>query len=67
MLDMTDTKLLAVLAPVILINLILVVTALIVCARSEETRGPKWMWAIIILCVSLIGPTLFFLAGRKPQ
>jgi predicted membrane-bound dolichyl-phosphate-mannose-protein mannosyltransferase len=60
-----DTKLFAIVAPIIIINLILIVTALVACFRTEETRGPKWMWALIIIFVNLLGPILFFLMGRR--
>jgi predicted membrane-bound dolichyl-phosphate-mannose-protein mannosyltransferase len=60
-----DTKLFAIVAPIIIINLILIVTALVACFRAEETRGPKWMWALIIIFVNLLGPILFFLMGRR--
>jgi predicted membrane-bound dolichyl-phosphate-mannose-protein mannosyltransferase len=60
-----DGKLLAIVAPIIVINLILVITALVACFRAEETRGPKWMWALIIIIVNLLGPVLFFLIGRR--
>jgi len=60
-----DGKLIAILAPIVVIHLILVVTALVACVRAEETRGPKWMWALIIMLVNLIGPILFFVFGRR--
>ncbi len=52
-------------APLLGIQLILAITALISCLRQEETRGPKWMWVLIILVVNTIGPIAYFTAGRK--
>ncbi|WP_077619880.1 PLDc N-terminal domain-containing protein [Litchfieldia sinesaloumensis] len=52
-------------APVIVIQLILMVTALIDLARSEETNGPKIVWVFVILFISMIGPILYFVIGRK--
>jgi TctA family transporter len=54
-----------VVAPLIIINLILVVLALVDLARAERTNGPKWMWVPIILFVSLIGPISYFVVGRR--
>lgn len=55
----------AVLAPVLIINLILIIVAVIDLIRIENTRGPKWLWAIVILFVNLIGPVLYFIVGRR--
>lgn len=52
-------------APILILQLILVVTALIHCIRQEETNGPKWLWIILILLLNLFGPILYFLIGRK--
>ncbi|WP_245948177.1 PLD nuclease N-terminal domain-containing protein [Paenibacillus sambharensis] len=61
----TLQELMPVLAPVLVIQLILMVTAIIVCLRSERTRGPKWVWLLAIIFGNLIGPVLFFVIGRK--
>lgn len=54
-------------APIILLQLILVVIALVSLARAEtETiRGSKLLWVIIILFGSIIGSIVYFVAGRK--
>ncbi len=54
-------------APIIVLQLILMVLALISCIKQEETNGPKWIWILIILFISLIGPVLYFVVGRKNQ
>lgn len=59
-----DLKLLL---PLIIISLVLTLIALINCIRTEATNGPKWMWIIIILAVSLFGPIAYFVVGRKNQ
>lgn len=51
--------------PILLLNLVLIVTALIGLFRAEETNGPKWMWVLIIVFVNLLGPVAFFVAGRR--
>lgn len=55
----------AIIAPILILQLVLMAAALTACLRSEETNGPKWLWAIIIVCVSIFGPVAFFVAGRK--
>ncbi|MNF02657.1 Negative regulatory protein YxlE [compost metagenome] len=55
----------AVIAPILVIQLVLIVIALVLCLKAEETRGPKWMWVLIILFANLIGPIAFFIFGRR--
>ncbi|GLO64367.1 transcriptional regulator [Oceanobacillus sp. E9] len=52
-------------APIIVLQLILMITALVSCMREEKTNGPKWLWILIILFISLIGPVLYFVVGRR--
>jgi len=52
------------LVPVIIIQLGLMVFALVDLVRRERTKGPKWMWAIIIVAVNIIGPVVYLLAGK---
>jgi hypothetical protein len=53
------------LIPIALLQLALLVAALVDLARRERTRGPKWVWLLVILLVSLIGPILYFVLGRE--
>lgn len=55
----------ALLLPVIVIQLLLLIIALISCIRAEQTLGPKWAWIIIIFCISIIGPILYFVIGQR--
>lgn len=55
----------AAIAPILVLHLILMITAFISCMREEETKGPKWMWILIILFINLIGPVLYFVIGRR--
>jgi len=55
----------ALIAPIIVLQLILMVTAIVSCVRQEETNGPKWLWILIIIFINLIGPILYFVIGRK--
>ncbi|TYP68620.1 PLD nuclease N-terminal domain-containing protein [Paenibacillus methanolicus] len=63
--EMLDSRLWAIIAPLLGLQLILIVTALIGCARAVETRGPKWVWMLIIVFGNVLGPVLFFAAGRR--
>jgi len=55
----------ALIAPVLVIQLILMIVALIDLAKIHATNGPKWLWLLIILLVSLFGPIAYFIVGRK--
>jgi len=55
------------LVPVVIIELILLVAGLVDLIRREKTRGPKWVWAIVIVAVNIIGPIIYFVAGRKDE
>ena len=52
-------------APLIVLQVILMIAALVSCIKQEETNGPKWLWVLIILFVNLLGPILYFVMGRK--
>ena len=55
------------LIPVIIIQLILLVAGLVDLARRTRTNGPKWLWALIILFVNIIGPIIYFTIGRVEE
>ena len=55
----------ALIAPLLGVQFILAVVALIDLARIHATKGPKWVWALVILFVSMIGPIVYFIFGRK--
>lgn len=52
------------LIPILILQVGLLVAALVDLVRRERTRGPKWLWALIILFVSFIGPIAYFMLGR---
>jgi drug/metabolite transporter (DMT)-like permease len=65
---MSDLKsILPIIAPLLIIQLILLVVALIDLARRErdQVRGPKWVWVLVCFLGSLIGPVIYLAAGRK--
>ncbi|MET0959849.1 MAG: PLD nuclease N-terminal domain-containing protein, partial [Psychrobacillus psychrotolerans] len=51
--------------PVLVIQLLLVVIALFDLVRVKGTNGPKWMWALIIVFINIIGPVVYFIVGRR--
>ncbi len=55
------------LIPVLIIQLILIVVALLDWRKRETTRGPKWAWLLVILFVNLIGPIIYFAVAREDE
>ncbi|WP_423801906.1 PLD nuclease N-terminal domain-containing protein [Neobacillus sp. SAB-20_R2A] len=55
----------ALVAPLIGIQLLLIIIALVDLSKVEQTNGPKWMWALITLFISILGPILYFIFGKK--
>ncbi len=55
------------LIPLFLLQLGLTVAALVDWARRKRTRGPKWLWLLIILGISTIGPLVYLLAGKVEE
>ena len=52
------------LIPIIILQLVLLVVALLDLARRERTRGPKWVWVLVIVFINIIGPILYLMLGR---
>lgn len=53
------------LVPIIILQLALMIAALVDLVRRERTKGPKWMWALVILLVGTLGPIIYFVVGRE--
>ncbi|UCZ52521.1 PLD nuclease N-terminal domain-containing protein [Bacillus shivajii] len=53
------------LAPILVIQLILAAVALVDCFKHNNTRGPQWVWILIIVFINLLGPILYFIFGRR--
>lgn len=58
-------KTMQIVLPILLIQLILMIVALIDVAKIERTKGPKWMWVLLILFASMLGPVAYFIFGRR--
>lgn len=53
--------------PLLVIQLVLVIVAIIDLVRVRSTNGPKWLWAIIIVLGNLLGPIIYFIVGRRNE
>jgi hypothetical protein len=56
-------------AGLVLVQVTLDVIALVDLHRRpvDEVVGTKWVWAAVILLVSMLGPIIYLAAGRKPS
>ena len=52
------------LIPILILQLVLLVVALLDLARRERTRGPKWVWVLVIIFINIIGPILYLMLCR---
>lgn len=60
-------EMLLVLSPLILFQLSLAVYCSFIIFREGVQNLNRWAWFLICLLVSVIGPVLFLLAGRKKE
>lgn len=60
-------KLLPLLIPLFLVQIGLMIAGILDLVKREKTKGPKWMWVIIIVFVNLIGPIIYFILGREEE
>jgi len=63
--DIDIVRLLLVLSPLIAINFILMIVAILSLARKALPWGKKWGWLLLILLVDLIGPIIYFAVGSN--
>jgi len=56
---------LGLIAPLIVVQAILAIVAVVDIVRSPETNGPKWVWIVVSLFISMLGPIVYFIFGRK--
>jgi hypothetical protein len=55
------------LIPLVILQLVLIVVGLRDLSKRENTRGPKWLWTLLIIFGQLWGPVLYFLIGRGEE
>lgn len=61
-------KYLPVFLPLIIIELVLALTALIHVIRHPHYRfGNRTVWILVVLFIQLIGPVLYFVIGRSDE
>lgn len=58
-------RLIPLLAPLLILQLGLTIAALVDLLRRPRTRGPKWVWVLVVLLFSMVGPLAYFLFGRE--
>lgn len=66
---MTETQILLLILPIVLLEIALIVFALRDLLRPERhVRGDsKLMWGILIVFISLLGPILYLTVGRQEE
>jgi hypothetical protein len=57
-------KYLPLIIPIALLELGLMIAALVDVIRREKTKGPKWVWIIVVVVFNLLGPIVYFIFGR---
>lgn len=55
------------LLPIMLLELGLMVYALFDLYKRPFTRGPKWVWVLVIVLINLFGPIVYLVFGRKEE
>jgi len=58
-------KILPLLIPILLLQLGLMIYCLVDLAKRERTKGPKALWAVLVVIGQLWGPVLYLLIGRQ--
>jgi hypothetical protein len=67
MAELKPEQIVALLVPIVAIQIGLMIAALVDLERSERRvrGGSKIVWALVIVLVNIIGPILYFVAGRE--
>jgi hypothetical protein len=65
--DLDIMGLLPFLIPIILLQIGLMVWALIDISKRKYVKGNKVVWILVIVLVNIIGPIIYFLAGRGEE
>lgn len=62
---MDQSTIVLLLLPILLIQIGLMIFTLIDLIKNPNPNGPKWMWAVLIVIVNIIGPILYLVIGRR--
>jgi hypothetical protein len=67
MADLKPEQIIALVAPIVVIQFGLMIAALFDLERDERQvrGGSKVVWALVIVLVNVLGPILYFVAGRE--
>ena len=67
MAELKTEQILALLAPILVIQLGLMIAALFDLEKEDRRvrGGSKLIWALVIVFVNLLGPLIYFVAGRE--
>lgn len=67
MADLKTEQILALVAPIIAIQLALMIAALHDLEKADRRvrGGSKLVWVLVIVFLNILGPILYFLAGRE--
>jgi hypothetical protein len=67
MASLKPEQIVALLVPILAIQVGLMIAALVDLERSERRvrGGSKIVWALVIILVNILGPILYFVAGRE--
>lgn len=65
--EMSREELLKIIAPLIVIQLVLMIFCLIRLKKDKAKYLPKWGWALIIIFGELWGPIVYLLIGRDGE
>lgn len=63
--DFNIMQFLPLIIPLVLVQLALIVFCLIDLSHRERTKGPKWVWALVIILGEILGPVIYLLVGRE--
>jgi hypothetical protein len=60
-----STEMLKFLAPILIIQLILVLVCIRSIIKDEVNYLPKWAWVLIVCFFNFFGPIIYLIIGRK--
>ena len=64
----TIVQMLPYMVPLIILEVVLLVVALVDLAkRKHVTGGNKIIWVLVTVCIHIIGPVIYLIAGRKEE
>jgi len=63
--DMSIGRLLLIASPLIILQAILAIAAVISIARKALPWSEKWIWLVIAMFVNLLGPIFYFAIGAN--